>query len=93
MATARVSMVMLGSLIHAFIVLVTCFAVPLAMDSNIWPIAGVFWSLLAVPVAAATGAMIGLLGKRLPWAIALPILFLTAAILATAVGIIISHNR
>jgi hypothetical protein len=84
----------LGTAIHAACMCATCFIVPMAMGSNLWPIAGVFWSIMTVPVAMGVGALIGLLVKRLVRRnIALLILMVTAVALAIATGIIICRNR
>jgi peptidoglycan/LPS O-acetylase OafA/YrhL len=91
--SARPSRVMLGIVIHAGIMILTCFITPLAMDSNIWPIAGVFWSVLTVPVAVATGALTGWMLKNHRPAIAIPVLVFTGIALATAAAIIMAHNR
>jgi hypothetical protein len=71
----------------------TCFIVPLAMNSNIWPIAGVFWSVLTVPVAVGTGALTGWLSRRLRPGIRIPVLVFTGVVLAIAIGIIMAGNR
>lgn len=78
---------------HAIAAVLTCFITPLAMNSNIWPIAGVFWSVFAVPVALGTGALTGLLVKRLRPPVALAIMAITAAVLAVATGVIMANNR
>jgi len=90
---ARVSMTMLGSLLHGLVMVVTCFIVPLAMDSNIWPIAGVFWCVLCVPVAAVFGAIVGWLLRKRSMAVAMTVTVITAAALAVAAGAIIMNNR
>lgn len=84
---------LLGMAIHAASVLLTCFAVPLAMNSNIWPIAGLFWSILTVPVAVSTVALGGWLVNRQRPAVALSILVVTGATLAAATGVIMANNR
>ena len=79
--------------IHAASVLLTCFVVPLAMGSNIWPIAGLFWSVLTVPVAVGTGALSGWLVRRQRPAVAVSILVFTGAVLVIATGLIMANNR
>ena len=85
--------VVLGLMIHGVCVLIACFIAPLAMNSNIWPIAGVFWSAFAVPAAGLTGALMGWLVKRTRQPIAISILITTGIALAIATGIIIANNR
>jgi hypothetical protein len=92
-AGGRASLTALGAAIAAGCVFIACFAVPLGMNSNIWPIAGVFWSVFTVPVAAGTGALTGWLLRRLPPAMAIPALVFTGVALAIAAGIIIANNR
>ena len=92
-APPRTSRTAVSLLIHAMLMVVTCFIVPLAMDSNIWPIAGLFWSVLCVPVAAVFGAIIGWLLRRRSMAVAMTVAIITAAGLAMAAGAIIMNNR
>lgn len=73
--------------------MMTCFGIAIAMGSNIWPIAGVFWSVLTVPVALATGSISGLCVRRASHASALYVLFATAIALAAIVAIIMANNR
>ena len=87
-----------GVMMHCGCVLLACFVVPLAMNSNIWPIAGVFWSVLTVPVGAGTGALTawllgGLGGRGLRPQLATGLLVITGLLVATAVGVIIANNR
>lgn len=89
----RLNNILLGMIIHAAIVAVPCFAVPLAMDSNIWPIAGVIWSVLTMPVALVTGAIAGLATRRWRRGAASTVIIITGLAVAIAAGIIISHNR
>jgi peptidoglycan/LPS O-acetylase OafA/YrhL len=86
-------MILLGMAIHSAFAAMTCFVVPLAMNSNIWPIAGVFWSVMTVPVAAGTGALMGSLSRRLRPGIAITGLVLTGVVLAMAIGTIMFNNR
>ena len=85
--------VLRGMLIHVCCVFPICFIVPLAMGSNLWPIAGVIWSVLTVPVAAATGAIIALVLKKLPLSQATLVAVFTGVALAIATGIIVYHNK
>ena len=87
------NLIMVGLAIHALCALITCFVVPLAMNSNIWPIAGVFWSVFAVPAGMLTGALTGWLAKRLRLPVAIAILIVTGVALAIAIGIIVANNR
>jgi len=84
---------LIGIAVHGACVLVTCFGVPLAMGSNLWPIAGVFWSVLTLPVAAGTGAVCGWLVRKQRGAVAVPSLVVTGVTLAAALGVLISMNR
>ena len=84
---------MLGSLVHGLVMVVTCVVVPLAMNSNIWPIAGVFWSALCVPVAAIFGAIVGWLLRKRSTAVGMAVAGITAVLLAAAAGAIIANNR
>jgi hypothetical protein len=63
------------------------------MNSNIWPIAGVFWSVLTVPVAAGTGALTAWLLRSLRPQLATGLLVITGLLVATAVAVIIANNR
>jgi len=90
---ARGKAILLGIAIHAAFVGLTCFVVPLAMNSNIWPIAGVFWSVLTVPVAAGVGALGGLLVGRARPRVAIAILIATGVLLSIATGIIMANNQ
>jgi len=63
------------------------------MNSIIWPIAGVFWSVLTVPVAVGTGALAGWALKNRSIALAIPVLVGTGIALAAAVGVVIANNR
>jgi peptidoglycan/LPS O-acetylase OafA/YrhL len=89
----RPNLIMVGLAIHSLCALITCFVVPLAMNSNIWPIAGVFWSVFAVPAAMLTGAATGWLVKQLRQPVAISALIVTGVVLAIATGIIIANNR
>jgi hypothetical protein len=90
---AHANLTVAGMAIHAVCALLTCFVVPLAMNSNIWPIAGVFWSVFAVPAGMLTGALTGWLVKRPRRPVAISILVVTGLAFAIATGIIIANNR
>jgi hypothetical protein len=53
-------------LIYSICVLIPCAIVPLAMKSNLWPIATAFWTFMTVPPAIALGALAGWLLRRHP---------------------------
>ena len=89
----RIGTVVLGTIIHILLVVIVCIGVPLGMGSNIWPIAAVFWCVLTVPVAAAFGALLGLILRRAPRALAIVMLLVSAAALSIVTGIVIAHNR
>ena len=89
----RANTIVLGMSIHAVATLIPCIAVPLAMGSNIWPIAGVFWAVLTVPAAIVTGGLTGLLARKLRRPIATTVIITTGLAVAIAVGIIIANNR
>lgn len=89
----RVPLALVGMAIHPACVLPTCFGVPLAMNSNIWPIAGVFWSVMTVPVAAGTGALTGWLLRKARPRVAIPILVVTGIVVAIATGVVMANNR
>ena len=82
-----------GMAIHAGCVLIACIATPLAMGSNIWPIAGAFWGVLATPVAVATGAATGAALRKCSRPVALGGVIITGIALAVIAGIVISNNR
>src|SRR5262245_61293493 len=84
--------ILLSMAIQAGCVFVVCFAVPLAMESNIWPIAGVMWSVLTVPVAALTGALSGWLLRKARLPVAVTVFSVLGLTLAIAAGMIIARN-
>jgi peptidoglycan/LPS O-acetylase OafA/YrhL len=90
---SRGKAILLGIAIHAASVGLACFIVPLAMGSNIWPIAGVAWSVMTVPVAAGTGALGGLLVGRARPRVAIAVLIATGVLASIATGIVIVNNR
>lgn len=90
---SRPGPVIRGMAIHAGCVLIACIATPLAMGSNIWPIAGVFWSVLAAPVAVATGAATGALLRNRSRPVALGGVIVTGIALGVTAGFVISQNR
>ena len=92
-APRRINPIVQGLLIHVGCVLAACVVVPLAMGSNIWPIAAVFWAVLSVPVACGTGALTGLLLRKTDSSTATWALIITGAAVAIAVGIIMFNNR
>lgn len=87
------SMVLVSAGRHAGCLALTSFIVPIFMGSNIWPIAGVFWSAMTMPVGALAGAGIGALLRAQPRAIAMKITWFTALAMSAIAGIIISQNR
>lgn len=84
---------MFGAMVHFLAVGVTCFVVPLAMGSNIWPIAGVFWSAFAAPVAALVGAGVGWIAPRRSRTLTRMLLAVSAAAVSAFVAVIIWNNR
>ena len=75
--------------IQASCVVMACFAVPLALNSNIWPIAGAMWSVLTVPVAIVIGVISGwLLSRQRTWLVLVASALIGAA-LALATGMLI----
>ena len=90
---SRARWVLLGLGIHAGCVLVVCFAVPLAQQSNIWPIAGVVLSVYTVPVGAATGALTGWAVSKQRAGVAVAVLVVTGCLVAAAVGVVIALNK
>jgi peptidoglycan/LPS O-acetylase OafA/YrhL len=89
----RLNLVYLGMMIHAAFVAGACLVTPLAMNSNIWPIAAVFWSVLTVPPALAIGALAGLLLRRWPRRPAIVTLLVLGAAMALIVAFIMANNR
>ena len=87
------SMVLVSAGVHAGCLAMTSFIVPIFMGSNIWPIAGVFWSVLTVPVGALAGAGIGAMLRSQPRPMAMKIAWFTAIAMSAIAGIIISQNR
>jgi hypothetical protein len=87
------NLALVGMAMHVIPLTITCFAIPLAMGSNIWPIAGVFWCALAGPVGAVAGMLGGLLLRNANRVLAMTVLASTAALLSIAAGIVIWHNR
>ena len=82
-----------GALIDAGCVMATCFIVPLVMESNIWPIAGVFWSVLSVPVAAGAGALTGFLVRKRDRASGKLAMIAVGMVLSIVIGVIMFNNR
>ena len=87
------SMVLVSAGVHAGCLALTSFIVPILMGSNIWPIAGVFWSALTMPVGALAGAGIGAMLRSQPRPMAMKIAWFTAIAMSAVAGIIISQNR
>jgi|RhiMethySRZTD1v2_1073278.scaffolds.fasta_scaffold31189_7 hypothetical protein len=87
------SMVLVSAGVHAVWLAMTSFIVPLLMGSNIWPIAGVFWSVLTVPVGALAGAGLGAMLRSQPRPTAMKVAWFTAIAMSAIAGVIISQNR
>lgn len=85
--------VLAGALIHAGCVLIACFLAPLVGGSNIWPIAGVFWSVFTVPVAAGTGALTGWMVQNRSPAVAFFLMTLAGIGLAVIAGVVMASNQ
>ncbi|MGH7130866.1 MAG: hypothetical protein ACREJO_02850 [Phycisphaerales bacterium] len=90
---SRPGVVIRGMAIHAGCVVIACVVTPLAMGSNIWPIAAVFWVVVSLPVALGTGAAMGGLLRRCSLPVALGGVIATGIALAVIAGIVISQNR
>jgi hypothetical protein len=88
----RLNIVVIGLLIFSGCAVTACFAGPLAMNSNIWPIAGVFWSALCVGPAAGIGALLGWLLRRWKRADAIRLLAGFAFVLAFVLAIVIANT-
>lgn len=84
---------LLGVMIHVSCVVMTCVAVPLAMGSNIWPIAAIFWSVMSVPVALITGGLLGWMMGKSQRNVAVAVLVVTGIALAIGVGVVMASNR
>jgi hypothetical protein len=91
--SSRHGIVLMSAGLHVGCTALTSFALPILMGSNIWPIAGVFWSALTVPAGALLGAGVGALVRSQPRSKALALACLTAIALSVAVGVLIWRNR
>jgi hypothetical protein len=83
----------LSASIHVAAVVLASFITPLAMHSNLWPIAGVFWSALTSLPAALIGATVGAIVRRMPRSIAIGVILVTASAIAAIVAVVILNNR
>lgn len=88
----RGNSILLGMAIHAACVGTVCAILPLAMGSNIWPIATVFWLVLTIPVSLGTGALLGLFLRRCSTGIRIAILIATGIVLAAVVGTVMAQS-
>lgn len=86
----RLPMAVQSAGIHVCALVATCFITPIAMGSNLWPIAGVFWSAIAAPVGGVIGAVIGLLVRRMPRGAAMGVIAVSTIAMC---GIAIWHIR
>ncbi len=85
--------ILLGVLIHGGCVFIACFVAPIVGGSNIWPIAGVFWSVMTVPVAAGIGALTGWIVRKRSQSVALSVLVSTGVVMAAVAGVVMASNQ
>lgn len=78
---------------HSGCVFIACFLAPLVGGSNIWPIAGVFWSVFTLPVAASTGAFTGWMMKNRSPGVAFPVLICSGIGMAVVAGLVMASNQ